>query len=82
MRKRTLRTLLKASIPVNFVLLALMLIDHFAWENAGIVALFIVYGLFLVWLIILLVLHGSAPYRRIDPAVERTSVIVYPRNHG
>lgn len=82
MKKRTIRNLLKGSLPVAFVLFALVLIDYFVWDGAYIIPLFVIFLLFLVWLIILLLLRSTTPHVRIDGETEHPGIIVYPRNHG
>lgn len=82
MKKRTIRSLLKWSIPPAFVLFALVLIDYFVWDSAYVIPLFIVFLLFIVWLIVLLLLRVVSPHTRIEPEPEYPGITVYPRNHG
>ncbi|MGB1585613.1 MAG: hypothetical protein ACPHID_01020 [Thermoplasmatota archaeon] len=82
MKKRTIRSLLKWSIPPAFILFALILVDYFVWDSDYVIPLFVVFLLFIVWLIILLLLRSASPHTRIESEPEYPGIIVYPRNHG
>lgn len=82
MKKATIRRLLKWSLPLNFVLIALVLLDYFRWGSDFIIPIFVAYGLYIVWLIVLLLLRAAAPFVRLSGHEETRTIIVYPRNHG
>lgn len=83
MRRRTLRRMLKWSLPVNVALLVLIFLDYFRWDSQGMAVLFVLYALLLVYLIIVLLLNDRAPWLRMRGSDEVRNTIVYPRRpHG
>lgn len=65
MKKRTLRGLLKASIPVNALFFTAALLDFLYWESRAMVAILAAYAVLLVGIFILLLLEETPAFRRL-----------------
>jgi len=82
--KRTIRSLLKWSYPLDAALLALVLVDFWFWDSRGMVILLGLLGLLLVGVVVLLAVEERPKYLRLPTqAPEPPITITYGRDpHG
>lgn len=82
--KRTIRSLLKWSYPLDAALLAFVLVDFWFWDSRGMVVLLGLLGLLLVGVVVLLAVEERPKYLRLPTREPEPPItIIYGRDtHG
>lgn len=84
MMKRTIRSLLKWSFPLDGLLLVLVGVDYAFWQSRGMVVLLSLMALLLVAVTVLLVMEERPKYLRLPSQPREPPItIIYGRDsHG